>query len=74
MGETFDYEERWPELFAPLEAVQRREVLDSLVDSWHEGFVADREHVRRLVDYTRGVIDEEEYFRQVRAAIDPGAR
>lgn len=37
MDEKFGIEERWPELFAQLDANQRWAVRQSLASAWHEG-------------------------------------
>lgn len=68
MAEQLDVEERWPELFAPLDEVQRRAVLQSLANAWHEGWEPNREDVANLTDRARGVIDKEEYLRRAHAA------
>lgn len=54
MAETFDVEQRWPDLFEGLTETQRAGVLEPLVDSWHEGRVIDREAVELLVRQVRG--------------------
>lgn len=64
MGETFDIEERWPELFAQLDEAQRWSVRQSLASAWHEGWVPDREDVADLIDKARGAISFEEYHRR----------
>lgn len=66
--ETFDVEERWPELFEALDATARDAVRQSLAAAWHEGFEPTREDVENLTDEARGAIDEAEYFRRVREA------
>ncbi|WP_410786921.1 hypothetical protein [Kribbella sp. C-35] len=70
MAEELDIEERWPELFAPLDDVQRRAVLQSLANAWHEGWEPNREDVENLADRARGVIDMDEYLRRAREAAD----
>lgn len=61
------FEDRWPELFAVLTTDQRRNVLQSLATSWHEGWTPNREDVADLVGLTTGEIDREEYHRRSRA-------
>ncbi|MGO2938440.1 antitoxin VbhA family protein [Glutamicibacter arilaitensis] len=68
MAEKFDIEERWPELFAQLDATQRNAVRQSLAAAWHEGWVPNREDVENLTDEARGAIDEAEYLRRAREA------
>ncbi|GAA3853034.1 hypothetical protein [Brevibacterium ammoniilyticum] len=67
MSERFDIEERWPELFEPLTAVQRESVVQAFADAWHEGWVPNREDVENLTDRARGAIDREEYLRRADA-------
>ena len=59
MTEYLDIEERWPELFEPLTAVQRESVVQAFADAWHEGWVPNREDVENLTDEARGAIDAE---------------
>jgi hypothetical protein len=66
MAEVFDIEQRWPKLFAQLDANQRRSVVQSRASAWHEGWVPNREDVENLTDEARGAIDSEEYMRRVR--------
>jgi hypothetical protein len=66
--QTFDVEDRWPELFVQLDDVQRNSVRQSLAAGWHEGFTPTREDVENLTDYVRGAIDVEEYRRRGLAA------
>lgn len=68
MAEKFDIEERWPELFAQLDANQRNAVRQSLAAAWHEGWVPNREDVENLTDEARGAIDESEYLRRAHEA------
>lgn len=68
MAEKFDIEERWPELFAQLDATQRNAVRQSLAAAWHEGWVPNREDVENLTDEARGAIDEAEYLRRAHEA------
>ncbi|QWW19460.1 hypothetical protein I6B53_10325 [Schaalia sp. 19OD2882] len=68
MGEKFDVEDRWPELFAQLDDAQRDAVRQSLAAAWHEGWVPNREDVENLTDEARGAIDGAEYLRRVREA------
>ncbi|MCL2850597.1 MAG: hypothetical protein FWE61_11245 [Micrococcales bacterium] len=72
-GEVFDVVERWPELFAQLDANRREAVLQSLASSWHEGWVPNREDVENLTDWARGAIDAAEYSRRAHAAARRGA-
>ena len=65
---TFDVQNRWPELFAQLDEVQRDSVRQSLAAGWHEGFTPTREDVENLTDYARGAIDFAEYRRRSHAA------
>ena len=66
----FDIETRWPELFEGLSALDRRAVVQTLANGWHEGWVPNRPDVADLVDLTRGDIDRDEYRRRNRAAIE----
>jgi hypothetical protein len=68
--EQLDVEQRWPDLFAGLDDGQRRAVLQSLANAWHEGWEPNREDVENLVDRARGVIDMDEYLRRARDAAD----
>lgn len=68
MAEMFDIEERWPELFAPLDETQRHAVRQSLASAWHEGWTPNREDVENLTDRARGAIDAAEYRRRSHAA------
>ena len=67
MNKQFDLESRWPDLFAPLDAEQRRAVVQSLTACWHEGWEPNREDVADLADYARGVITFDEYQERSRA-------
>jgi len=62
--QTFDVEDRWPELFAQFDGTQRNAVRQSLAAGWHEGFEPTREDVENLTDYARGAIDFPEYRRR----------
>lgn len=64
----FDIEDRWPELFAQLDATQRNAVRQSLAAAWHEGFEPTREDVENLTDRARGAIDAAEYRRRAHEA------
>lgn len=66
--QTFDVEDRWPELFAQLDEAQRDSVRQSLAAGWHEGFTPTREDVENLTDYARGAIDFAEYRQRSHAA------
>ncbi len=68
VSEEFDVEERWPELFAPLDKTQRRAVVQSLASAWHEGWTPNREDVENLTDRARRAIDRAEYRRRAHAA------
>lgn len=68
--QTFDVEDRWPELFVQLDDVQRNAVRQSLASAWHEGWEPNREDVENLTDEARGAIDGEEYMRRVRQAVE----
>lgn len=48
--DTFDIEQRWPELFHNLDEQQRLGVLNTLAALWHEGFELTREDVENLTD------------------------
>lgn len=67
MSQTLDVEERWPELFAQLDASQQNSVRQALAAGWHEGFEPTREDVENVTDYARGAIDFEEYRRRGQA-------
>ncbi len=55
MAEWFDVEGRWPELFEGLDASQRRGVVQTLANGWHEGRVPNRDDdVARLTELERG--------------------
>ncbi|WP_350279870.1 hypothetical protein [Kribbella sp. HUAS MG21] len=68
MPEELDVEQRWPELFAALDDAQRRAVLQSLANAWHEGWEPNREDVENLTARARGLIDQDEYLRRAHAA------
>lgn len=70
MSERFDVEQRWPELFAELDPIQRRAVVQSLAADWHEGWEPNREDVENLTDRARRAIDRAEYMRRVREAAE----
>lgn len=70
MATKFDIEERWPELFAQLDAAERRAIVQSLAAGWHEGWEPNREDVENLTDLARGAIDDAEYTRRVRQAAE----
>jgi hypothetical protein len=70
MAEKFDIEQRWPELFAQLDATQRRAVVQSLASAWHEGWEPNREDVENLTDEARGAIDWDEYLRRADQAAE----
>lgn len=64
-----DLEGRWPELFERLDQEQRRAVVDSFVDGWHEGWEPTRQDVADLTELVAGVITKDEYrARALRAA------
>jgi hypothetical protein len=67
-AETLDLEARWPELFAQLDATNRRAVVQSFAAAWHEGWKPNREDVENLTDYMRGAIDASEYDRRAAEA------
>ncbi|WP_422934225.1 hypothetical protein [Sinomonas sp. P47F7] len=69
-GQRFDIEERWPELFAQLDASQRRSVLNTLAADWHEGWEPNREDVENITDLVRGAIDQDEFLRRSDAAAE----
>ena len=64
--DRLDIEDRWPELFAPLDQVQRRAVVQSFAAAWHEGWEPNREDVALVVDEALGVIDFDELVRRAR--------
>ena len=68
-----DLEARWPELFEQLDQAQRRTVVDSFVDGWHEGWEPTRQDVADLTELVAGAITKDEYrARALRAAgLDP---
>ncbi len=65
MSTNLDIESRWPELFASLTTADRRAVMQTLANGWHEGWPPNREDVENLTDLVRGAIDEAEYDRRV---------
>ena len=65
MGDRFDIEERWPELFEGLDDKQRWSIRQALASAWHEGWVPNREDVALITAEARGEIDFDEYLRQV---------
>ena len=73
-GSRFGIEERWPELFAQLDATQRRAVVQSFAAAWHEGWVPNREDVADLVEEARGAISREEYRRRLIAKAERARR
>jgi hypothetical protein len=70
MGERFDVEERWPELFEGLTPEDRRAVLNALGSNWQEGWEPNRLDVENLTDYARGEIDRPEYERRLLVAAE----
>lgn len=68
--ERLDVEERWPELFAKLDDVERNAVMQALAANWHEGWVPNREDVENLTDFARGAIDGDEYDRRAAGAAE----
>lgn len=56
--------DRWPELFEQLTEQERRAVVASLGDAWHEGWKPNREDVENLTDLVRGAITREEFSRR----------
>ena len=67
MGEYFDIDLRYPDLFEGLTEEQRRNVMQPLASSWLEGDNPTREDVALLIDYELGRITAEEYDRQALA-------
>ena len=67
MGEYFDIDLRYPDLFEGLTEEQRRNVVQPLASSWLEGDNPTREDVALLIDYELGRITAEEYDRQALA-------
>ncbi|HEY0246617.1 MAG TPA: hypothetical protein VGC45_00005 [Gryllotalpicola sp.] len=68
--QILDLEARWPELFAGLDELQRRAVVQAFAANWHEGWEPNREDVENLTDLERGAIDRAEYRRRVREAAE----
>lgn len=66
---TFDFEQRWPELFQNLDEQQRLGVLNTLAALWHEGFEITRDDVENLTDYAAGIIDADEYRVRAHATV-----
>lgn len=60
--DTFNVEQRWPDLFESLEPSQREIVLDTLALGWHEGNEPTRRVVENLTDYVRREISVDEYL------------
>ena len=56
MSDRFDIESRWPDVFEGLDDQQRRNVVEALAASWHEGGGPNREDVGRLTAKVRGDI------------------
>ncbi len=67
MGEYFDIDLRYPDLFEGLTEEQRRNIMQPLASSWLEGDNPPREDVTLLIDYELGRITAEEYDRQALA-------
>lgn len=63
--ETFNIEDRWPELFEGLDNKQRRAVIQSLAAGWHEGHFPTREVVKNLTSFVRGEINFVQYSDRV---------
>lgn len=57
-------DERFGDLLDLLDEEQRRGIINILASGEHEGMTPDRTFVRNLVDYSRGVIDHDEYRRR----------
>lgn len=72
--DTFDIEQRWPELFEPLDDVQRTAVVQTLASSWQEGCTPTRDVVENLTAYAAGKIDVIEYQRRSDAIAEAGRR
>ncbi|GGL74109.1 hypothetical protein GCM10010038_00160 [Glutamicibacter protophormiae] len=73
MDDKFDIEERWPELFGRLDAVERNAVRQSLASAWHEGWIPNREDVENLADVACGAIGMEEFLRRAMAMARRGS-
>lgn len=54
-------ETRWADQLAPLDAQQRRAVVQALANGMHEGWEPTAADITRLVDYARGAVGAEEY-------------
>lgn len=61
MGERFEIEQRWPELFEPLTEKERRAVVNAFAVNWHEGWFPNRSDVENLTRYVSGAITKDEY-------------
>ncbi|MDN6149432.1 MAG: hypothetical protein L0I94_11495 [Yaniella sp.] len=61
-------------MFEGLDDQQRRNVVEALAASWHEGWVPNREDVARLTAKVRGDITREEYVAQTIAAAQSARR
>ena len=65
MGEYFDIDLRYPDLFEGLTKEQHQRVIQTLVSSWLSGYEHSREEVARFIDLVVGRISGEEYRKQI---------
>lgn len=63
----FAVEERWPELFEQLEGEDRRQFVNTLASSWHEGWVPGRDEIENMINKHLGRISHAEYLRRADA-------
>lgn len=71
--DTFDIEQRWPDLFEGLEPSQREIVLDTLALGWHEGNEPTRRVVKNLTDYVRREMSIDEYLARATVGVYHGS-
>ena len=69
MDDRLDIEQQWPDAFDGLDDGQRRTVVQTLANGWHEGWEPNREDVVDLAALTVGRIDEAEYDRRTLARV-----
>ena len=65
MGEYFDIDLRYPDLFEGLTKEQHQRVIQTLVSSWLSGYEHSREEVARFIDLVVGRISGEDYRKQI---------
>ena len=60
--ETLDLEAWWPELFDGLSQQERRSIVQAFAANWHEGWEPNFDDVNDMCEYSKGLIDYDEYM------------